>query len=68
MTDQEIEFIMDAIASTVSNFREWMTDYHYDPSSNEYTIKEATTKEQHWVEDWFNGHKADCYARLPSTV
>ena len=68
MTDQEIEFIMDAIESTASNFREWMIDYQYDPSSNEYTIKEATAKEQHWVEDWFKGHKSDYYARYPSTI
>jgi selenocysteine lyase/cysteine desulfurase len=54
MTDQEIEFIMDAIESVSSNYREWMTDYYYDTSSNEYTFKEGTAKEQHWVEDWFN--------------
>jgi selenocysteine lyase/cysteine desulfurase len=53
MTGQEIEFIMDAIESTASQFREWMKDYYYDTASNEYTIKEGTAKEQHWVEDWF---------------
>jgi len=54
MTDQEIELIMDAIESTASNFSEWMTDYYYDRSSNEYTLKSGTAKEQRWVEDWFN--------------
>jgi len=53
MTDQEIEFIMDAIESTASNFREWMTDYHYDASSNEYVIKDGMAREKHCVEDWF---------------
>jgi selenocysteine lyase/cysteine desulfurase len=53
MTGQEIEFIMDAIESTASNFREWMTDYYYDTSSNEYIIKKGTAKEQQWIEDWF---------------
>jgi len=53
MTDGEIEYIMDAIESTASSFREWMTDYYYDTSSNEYTIKQGTEKERHWVEDWF---------------
>jgi selenocysteine lyase/cysteine desulfurase len=58
MTDEDIEFIMDAIVSTASNFREWMTDYYYDKSSNEYVIKEGTPKEQHCVEDWFKfGHQ-----------
>jgi selenocysteine lyase/cysteine desulfurase len=54
MTDREIEFIMDAIESTAANFHEWMADYYYDTSANEYFIKKETTKEQHCVEDWFN--------------
>jgi len=59
MTDQEIEFIMDAIESTASNFREWITDYHYDSVSNEYVIKGGTEKEKHCVEDWFKfGYQA----------
>jgi hypothetical protein len=49
---------MDAIESTASNFRDWMTDYYYDKSSNEYVIKEEKPKEQHCVEDWFKfGHQ-----------
>jgi selenocysteine lyase/cysteine desulfurase len=52
MTDLEVEFIMDAIESTASSFSEWMTDYYYDTSSNEYAIKEGTAKEQHYVENW----------------
>jgi selenocysteine lyase/cysteine desulfurase len=51
MTDQEIEFIMDAVESTASNFREWMKDYYYNSSSNEYVIKERISGEQ-CVEDW----------------
>lgn len=53
MTDNEVEFIMNAIDSTASNFREWMTDYDYDVASNEYTIKDETGKEQHCMEDLF---------------
>ena len=36
MTNKELEFIMDAIESTALNFREWMTDYEYNPSTNEF--------------------------------
>jgi len=68
MTDQELEFIMDAIESTASNFREWMKDYYYDTSSNEYTPREGTAKEQHGVEDWFKGRKVDWYPKVPSAV
>ena len=53
LTNSEIEFIMDAIESTASNFKEWMTDYYYNAASNEYTLKEETYREQHWVEDLF---------------
>jgi selenocysteine lyase/cysteine desulfurase len=54
MTDEEVEFIMDAIESTVLNFNEWMTDYYYDASSNEYVLKEGIAREQQVVEDWFS--------------
>ncbi|MEI9918437.1 MAG: aminotransferase class V-fold PLP-dependent enzyme [Bacteroidota bacterium] len=36
MTNHELEFIMDAIELTASNFRAWMADYEYDPSTNEF--------------------------------
>jgi selenocysteine lyase/cysteine desulfurase len=54
MTNREIEFILDAIESTASCFREWKTDYYYDTSTNEYLLKDGTAKEQHRVKDWFN--------------
>jgi selenocysteine lyase/cysteine desulfurase len=53
MTDDEIEFILNAIELTASNFREWMMDYDYDTASNEYTIKERSAKEEYSVEGWF---------------
>jgi selenocysteine lyase/cysteine desulfurase len=45
MTDWEIEFIMDAIELTASNYKEWMTGYTYDPSSNEFVPKAETRDE-----------------------
>lgn len=59
MTDEELEFIMDAIESTACHFREWMTDYDYDRTSNAYTLKANMATEQHRVADWFKfGHQA----------
>ena len=52
MTDEEIEFIMDAVELTASSFSQWMTDYIYDASSNEYIIKNDTGKEQVSVKKW----------------
>jgi selenocysteine lyase/cysteine desulfurase len=64
MTDEEVEFIMDAIESTACHFREWMTDYDYDAASNAYTLKTGTANDQHRVADWFKfGHQV--VARAP---
>ena len=69
MTDQEVEFIMDAIASTASNFREWMADYCYDPSANEYTVKAGRASDQYDdVKEWFKGLKVDHHSRFLSTM
>jgi hypothetical protein len=49
---------MDAIESTASSFSEWMTSYCYEPSTNEYVIKEDAEKEQLCVENWLKfGHQ-----------
>jgi selenocysteine lyase/cysteine desulfurase len=54
MTNAEIDFIMDAIELTASNYNEWMMDYAYDPETNEYFFKGIEAKEQRTIEDWFN--------------
>lgn len=38
MTDEEIDFILDAIESVASNFGCWGEEYRYDPHSNEYVL------------------------------
>jgi len=53
-TDAEIDFIMDAIELTASNYDEWAQDYSYDPISNEYLFKGYKTNEPAIAEDWFN--------------
>ena len=54
MTNAEIDFIMDAIELTASDFKEWMKDYTYNAESNEYSFKGIDAKEQSRIEDWFN--------------
>ncbi len=54
MTNAEIDFIMDAIELTASNFQEWMKDYIYDPAFNEYSFKGIEAKEQSRIDGWFN--------------
>jgi len=53
MTNAEINFIMDAIELTACHFQDWMKDYTYDPTSNEYSFKGIEAKEQGKIEDWF---------------
>jgi hypothetical protein len=38
MTNAEIDFILDAVESTVANFQQWRVDYHYNPVRNEYSF------------------------------
>jgi selenocysteine lyase/cysteine desulfurase len=52
MTNIEIDFIMDAIELTASNFRVWMKDYSYDPGSNEYAFRGFENNEQDTIEGW----------------
>jgi selenocysteine lyase/cysteine desulfurase len=53
MTNQEVEYIMDAIETTSTNFGLWMKDYYLDRSSNEYILREGTTDEDDRVGEWF---------------
>jgi len=39
MTDAEIDYIMDAVESTVDQYGEWGKDYAYDPGCNEYIFR-----------------------------
>jgi len=54
MTNAEIDFIMDAIELTATNFTGWRRDYTYDASSNECVFKEFKQTEERLVEDWFD--------------
>ena len=54
MTNTEIDFIMDAIELTASDFKEWVKDYTYNAASNEYSFRGIEANEQCRVEDWFN--------------
>jgi hypothetical protein len=53
MTNEEIEFIMDAIELTASQYQNWMENYTYDPESNEYSFTGKVATEQSRIEEWF---------------
>ena len=54
MTNAEINFIMDAIEMTASDFKIWAKDYSYNAQSNEFCFKGFETNEKRRVEDWFD--------------
>ncbi|HWV69443.1 aminotransferase class V-fold PLP-dependent enzyme [Chitinophaga sp.] len=54
MTNEEVNFIMDAIETTVSNIKEWEKDYYYDRHSNEFRFKHPATAAPQQVTHWFD--------------
>lgn len=52
MTNQEMEYIMDAIETTTARYREWMREYHADPATNEYILHESPVSPD--VSKWFD--------------
>jgi hypothetical protein len=53
MTNQEIEFICDAIQSVAENFLEMEKDYSYNSIKNEFIHKGTVPIEQKIIENWF---------------
>jgi len=51
MTNAEIDYIMDAIETTVAQYEDWRKDYVYDPVCNEYTFKGLEVAERIFVFD-----------------
>lgn len=54
MTDEEVNFIMDAIEQVALNFHQWKKEYRYDPESNEYLHTGFTDNITDKVKSWFS--------------
>ncbi|HWK06781.1 MAG TPA: aminotransferase class V-fold PLP-dependent enzyme [Puia sp.] len=54
MTNAEIDYIMDAIETTVGQYEEWRKDYVYDPVCHEYAFSGLEAAERSIGMDWFN--------------
>ncbi|HEY2726948.1 MAG TPA: aminotransferase class V-fold PLP-dependent enzyme, partial [Parafilimonas sp.] len=57
MTNAEINFIMNAIEMTASDFKVWAKDYTYNAESNEYFFEGFEANQKSRIEDWFNIYK-----------
>lgn len=54
MTNNEIEFICDAIKSVSENFKDWEKDYSYNALKNEFIHNGNTDIVHEIIDDWFN--------------
>jgi selenocysteine lyase/cysteine desulfurase len=52
-TDEEVEFILNALRETSQHARTWLQDYNYDPHTNEYQHKSGESALQRAVQQWF---------------
>jgi selenocysteine lyase/cysteine desulfurase len=53
MTNQEARYLIDAITEVALYFKEWATDYHYNPRTNEFTHLYAEPRHAATVQQWF---------------
>ncbi|GAA4965356.1 aminotransferase class V-fold PLP-dependent enzyme [Algibacter aquimarinus] len=53
MTNDEIEFICDAIEAVAKNYKDWSVDYEYNAAKNEYIHKENLNIETEITKNWF---------------
>lgn len=56
-TDEDIDFIIDALKNIGKEGKKWESDYTYDSHANEYRHKEDRSELQHAVEGWFRGEE-----------
>ena len=54
MTNDEANFIMDAIEELAKNHKEWSSDYEYNNRTNEFVFKDAKQNEMLFINDWFD--------------
>ncbi len=54
MTNEEIEYICDALESLVENHAEWSRDYKYDVRTNEFTHRHFEDTISETVDGWFD--------------
>jgi selenocysteine lyase/cysteine desulfurase len=53
-TDDDLDFILHAIAETARYASKWAADYRYDPQSNEFRHHKETGQDLHALERWFD--------------
>lgn len=52
-SNDEVSFVCKSILKLAKNHNEWSNDYHYNPISNEFELKNQIHFEKQLVENWF---------------
>jgi len=53
MTDEELDFIMEAIRSIIIHHEVWKDDYIYDKHTNEFTHRCGSKAQDEMIDSWF---------------
>ncbi len=54
ITDEEVQFICNALKEVCANVSEWSLDYDYDMEHNDYKHRNAISIEKELVDSWFS--------------
>ncbi|MDT8308856.1 MAG: aminotransferase class V-fold PLP-dependent enzyme [Bacteroidales bacterium] len=54
MTDNELQFILNAVEEIAKNYHRWQDDYRYDKTVNEFFHRHDNLIHDHTVEAWFS--------------
>ena len=57
MTDDELNYIMDALEETITNAEQWGKDYVYSSKTNEFYFSNKPDAEENLIGKWFGGIK-----------
>lgn len=53
ITDKEVAYVCESIKSLANNYKDWVDDYEYNATSNEFEYKHNHALEKRMVEEWF---------------
>jgi UDP-N-acetylglucosamine 2-epimerase len=52
-SNQEIDYIVNAVAEIAKNHPKWSKDYHYHKHNNEFVHHQFVGKQKHNLDHWF---------------
>ncbi len=53
ITDKEVAYVCESIKNLANNYKNWVDDYEYNATSNEFEYKHNHALEKRTVEEWF---------------